>query len=49
VVIYPAVELVRASLGRYSITGLHQGAVGLRSSSDRELIVEHGFSGEREL
>jgi ABC-type sugar transport system permease subunit len=31
VVIYPAVELVRASLGRYSITGLHQGAVGLRN------------------
>jgi multiple sugar transport system permease protein len=31
VVIYPAVELVRASLGRYSITGLYQGAVGLRN------------------
>ena len=31
VVIYPAVELVRASLGRYSITGLHQGWVGLRN------------------
>jgi multiple sugar transport system permease protein len=30
-VIYPAVELVRASLGRYSITGLYQGAVGLRN------------------
>ena len=29
--IYPAVELVRASLGRYSITGLYQGAVGLRN------------------
>lgn len=29
VVIYPALELVRASLGRYSITGLYQGAVGL--------------------
>jgi ABC-type sugar transport system permease subunit len=29
VVVYPAVELVRASLGRYSITGLYQGAVGL--------------------
>ena len=28
---YPAVELVRASLGRYSITGLYQGAVGLRN------------------
>ena len=31
VVLYPAVELVRASLGRYSITGLYQGAVGLRN------------------
>jgi ABC-type sugar transport system permease subunit len=31
VVIYPAAELVRASLGRYSITGLYQGAVGLRN------------------
>jgi ABC-type sugar transport system permease subunit len=31
VVVYPAVELVRASLGRYSITGLHQGTVGLRN------------------
>jgi ABC-type sugar transport system permease subunit len=31
VVIYPALELVRASLGRYSITGLYQGAVGLRN------------------
>jgi ABC-type sugar transport system permease subunit len=31
VVVYPAVELVRASLGRYSITGLYQGAVGLRN------------------
>ena len=31
VVIYPAVELVRASLGRYSITGLYRGAVGLRN------------------
>jgi ABC-type sugar transport system permease subunit len=29
--VYPAVELVRASLGRYSITGLYQGAVGLRN------------------
>jgi len=29
VVLYPAVELVRASLSRYSITGLHQGFVGL--------------------
>jgi ABC-type sugar transport system permease subunit len=27
-VLYPAVELVRASLGRYSMTGLYQGAVG---------------------
>ena len=31
VVIYPAVELVHASLGRYSITGLYQGSVGLRN------------------
>jgi len=29
VVLYPAVELVRASLSRYSVTGLHQGFVGL--------------------
>ena len=28
---YPALELARASLGRYSITGLYQGAVGLRN------------------
>jgi multiple sugar transport system permease protein len=28
-VLFPAVELVRASLSRYSITGLYQGAVGL--------------------
>jgi ABC-type sugar transport system permease subunit len=28
VVLYPAIQLVRASLGRYSITGLYQGAVG---------------------
>ena len=28
---YPAVELVRASFGRYSITGLPQGTVGLRN------------------
>jgi multiple sugar transport system permease protein len=31
VVIYPAVALVRASLGRYSITGLYQGWVGLQN------------------
>src|SRR5215510_1162922 len=29
VVLYPAIHLVRASLGRYSVTGLHQGWVGL--------------------
>ena len=29
VVLYPAAELVRASLSRYSITGLYQGSVGL--------------------
>ena len=28
---FPAVQLVRASLGRYSITGLYQGAVGARN------------------
>ncbi|MGH7279605.1 MAG: carbohydrate ABC transporter permease [Candidatus Rokuibacteriota bacterium] len=31
VVLYPAFELVRASLSRYSITGLYQGAVGPRN------------------
>ena len=31
VVVYPAVQLVRASLGRYSLTGLYQGAVGARN------------------
>lgn len=31
VVVYPVVQLVRASLGRYSITGLYQGAVGARN------------------
>jgi ABC-type sugar transport system permease subunit len=31
VVLYPAAELVRASLGRYSMTGLYQGFVGLRN------------------
>ena len=31
VVLFPAVELVRASLSRYSITGLYQGAVGGRN------------------
>jgi ABC-type sugar transport system permease subunit len=30
-VLYPALLLVQASLGRYSITGLHQGFVGLRN------------------
>ncbi|HEY7037946.1 MAG TPA: sugar ABC transporter permease [Methylomirabilota bacterium] len=30
-VVYPAFELARASLGRYSITGLYQGAVGFRN------------------
>lgn len=29
--LYPAAQLVRASLGRYSVTGLYQGAVGLRN------------------
>ena len=29
--VYPALELARASLGRYSITGLHLGSVGLRN------------------
>jgi ABC-type sugar transport system permease subunit len=31
VVLYPAVELVRTSLGRYSVTGLYQGFVGGRN------------------
>jgi multiple sugar transport system permease protein len=31
VVVYPVLELVRASLGRYSITGLHRGWVGPRN------------------
>lgn len=30
-VVYPAFELARASVGRYSITGLRQGSVGLRN------------------
>jgi multiple sugar transport system permease protein len=30
-VLYPAVLLVQASLGQYSITGLYQGAVGVRN------------------
>ncbi|HEX7785221.1 MAG TPA: sugar ABC transporter permease [Methylomirabilota bacterium] len=40
--VYPAVELVRASLGRYSITGLYQGTVGLRNYGrllDQEALV----------
>jgi ABC-type sugar transport system permease subunit len=31
VVVYPAIELVRASLGRYSITGLRRGAAGAQN------------------
>ena len=31
VVVYPVVALVRASFGRYSITGLHQGSAGLHN------------------
>jgi ABC-type sugar transport system permease subunit len=31
VVLYPAGQLVRASLSRYSVTGLHQGSVGARN------------------
>jgi len=42
VVVYPAVELVRASLGRYSITGLYQGAVGLRNY--RRLLEQEALS-----
>jgi ABC-type sugar transport system permease subunit len=33
VVVYPAVELVRASTGRYSITGLRQDSVGVENYS----------------
>ncbi|HEX6209416.1 MAG TPA: sugar ABC transporter permease [Methylomirabilota bacterium] len=29
--LYPALQLVRASLGRYSVTGLYQGSVGARN------------------
>jgi multiple sugar transport system permease protein len=43
VVVYPAVELVRASLGRYSITGLYQGAVGLRNY--RRLFEQEALPG----
>src|SRR5262249_1457687 len=31
VVLYPAIELVRASFGRYSITGLYQGSAGAQN------------------
>jgi multiple sugar transport system permease protein len=31
VVLYPAVQLVRASLSRYSVTGLYQGPAGIRN------------------
>jgi len=31
VVLYPAIQLVRASLSQYSVTGLSQGFVGLRN------------------
>src|SRR4029450_12880503 len=31
IVVHPAIALVRASLGRYSITGLYQGSVGLQN------------------
>ncbi len=31
VVLYPAFQLVRASLSQYSVTGLYQGSVGLRN------------------
>jgi multiple sugar transport system permease protein len=31
VVLYPAIQLVRASLSQYSVTGLSQGSVGLRN------------------
>jgi len=34
VVVYPAVQLVRASLSRYSVTGLYQGAVGTRNYAE---------------
>ncbi len=34
VVMYPAAQLVRASLSRYSVTGLHQGSVGLRNYAE---------------
>jgi len=34
VVIYPAIELIRASLSDYSITGLRKGSAGLQNFSD---------------
>lgn len=34
VVLYPAAQLVHASLGRYSVTGLYQGPVGLRNYAE---------------
>ncbi|MGH7392254.1 MAG: carbohydrate ABC transporter permease [Candidatus Rokuibacteriota bacterium] len=32
--VYPAAQLVRASLGRYSVTGLYQGPAGARNYAD---------------
>ena len=41
--LYPAVELVRASASRYSITGLYQGAVGLLNY--RRLLEQEALAG----
>jgi len=41
VVLYPAVELVRASLSRYSVTGLYQSAAGARNF--RRLIEQEAL------
>ena len=38
VVIYPAIELVKASLGSYSITGLRTGSAGL---SNYRKVLDH--------
>lgn len=42
VVIYPAIELVKASLGRYSITGLRTGSAGL--SNFRQVLDHPDFT-----
>jgi multiple sugar transport system permease protein len=43
VVLYPALELVRASLSRYSMTGVYQGAVG--ALNYRRLVEQEALGG----